>query len=461
MRALRGILIVLVILLALGLGAVTGGYYWYRTNHIKVNGTVYAKDVDMVDLRGAKVSVEEYEDLRKLLPAAVIRWDVPFQDGYVADDTQELTILSLTREDLERLQYLPQVTKIHARQCREYALLEELEAQRPDCQVDFDIRLGEETLERNTESLSVQSDTVDAQQLRKALPYLHSLTAVELENPTIPAGELYALQEEYPEIVFTWTKEFMGKTYGTDVTELDFSNTELGDLRAVEDTMAYFPNLQKLILVECGFDYEDLAAYRDRVRDRYKVVWGVHIGRGYLRTDATSYMPSTMHKQIYDEDTYNLRYCEDLIAVDFGHINVGETSWCVGTPHLKYLILGDGNVFNKHMVPLSCLKELEFVEIFNSPVTDISPLVECTGIRDLLLSGSHIDIEPLTKMTWLENLWLLNSSVDWGEAELLREKLPNTHIEVAGTKHGHSRGWRDLPRYFEMRDAFGMPYMTG
>ena len=460
MKALRGVLIALVVLMALGLGAVAGGYYLFRQSHVKIDGEVYDLRATEVDRRGMETSVALYKEIKDAIPAALVHWDVPFQDAAYPEDTTELTVTHLSQEDLETLHYLPNLTKINGRECRDYDALLALEQQRPDCQVDFAIHLGDMALERDTDTLILGPENA-TQQLPEVMPYLPKLTSVELADPAIPASELYALQEAYPNVTFTWTKDYMGKTYGMDVTELDFSNQELGDLQELENAMAYLPNLQKLILVECGFDYEDLAAYRDRVRDQYKVVWGVHIGKGYIRTDATSYMPSLHHKQIYDEDTYNLRYCEDLIAVDFGHINVGETSWCVGTPHLKYLILGDGNVFNQHVKPLSGLQELEYLELFNAPVTDISPLTECKALKDLLLSGCFIDTEPLKQMTWLDNLWLLNSGVKYQEGEDLRAALPDTHIEIAGTRHGHSRGWRDLPNYFAMRDVFGMGYMKG
>lgn len=462
MKVLRGILIALVVILALGLGAVAGGYYWFRQNHVKIGGQVYDLHAQQVDLRGTSITMEEYQDLRQGLPTAVIHWDVPFQDTAYPDDTTEITVTTLNQEDIERLHYLPNLSHVNAMECRDYEALLALEQTFPKCKVDFAIHLETMALERDTEALVLGPDDATAQQLQDALTYLPKLFSVDLANPTIPAADLYAMQEQYPNVTFNWTKDFNGQTYGTDVTELDFSNNEeLGTLADLENAMAYFPNLERLILVECGYDYEELAAYRDRVRDKYKVVWGVHIGKGYIRTDATSYMPSLHHKQIYDEDTYNLRYCEDLIAVDFGHINVGETSWCVGTPHLKYLILGDGNVFNEHVKPLANLKELEYLELFNAPVTDVSPLVECTALKDLLLSGCFIDTEPLKQMTWLENLWLLNSGVKYQQRLDLEAALPNTHLEIAGIKHGHSRGWRDLPRYFEMRDVFGMPYMKG
>ena len=464
MKALKGTLIALMLLLAMALGGMLWGYHWFRENHIKAGGRLYDIHTQVVDLRGTETSFQEYEQLCQKLPNAMIHWDVPFQGNRYPDDSRSITITSLSEEDIVGLSYLPHLTYIDATQCRDYENLLTLEKQRPNCTVDFRIHLGNMALERNTASLVLESDDATAEEFRAAVMYLPGLTSVTLNNPTVPAADIYAMQEQYPNITFTWNKEFMGKLYGEDLEELDLSRSKPGELPTLaelEDNLAYYPNLKSVNLEHCGFDNEELAAYRDRVRDHYKVIWGVNIGKAYLRTDATGFIPSNQNARVFNEDTYDLRYCEDLIAVDFGHINVGNLEWVVGTPHLKYLIVGDGNVFNEDIANLRILKELEFLEIFHCPVTDISPLVECTALRDLLLSNCYIDIEPLTQMPWLENIWLLGSGVSLAEKEYLQSKIPGAHIESAGTKHSHSHGWRDLPRYFEMRDALGMGYMRG
>ena len=64
-------------------------------------------------------------------------------------------------------------------------------------------------------------------------------------------------------------------------------------------------------------------------------------------------------------------------------------------------------------------------------------------------------------MPWLENIWLLRSGIDGADINYLHEHCPNAHLEVGTPTHAHSHGWRHLPRYFEMRDAFEMYYMEG
>ena len=92
-------------------------------------------------------------------------------------------------------------------------------------------------------------------------------------------------------------------------------------------------------------------------------------------------------------------------------------------------------------------------------VVDTSPLVNCKGLRDLNLCRAPLgDITPLTKLPWLEKLWISRCTLSREERKLLHNSLPNTHIEFDEPNCTRA-GWRDLPRYFEMRDILRVPYM--
>ena len=113
-------IIILLILAAVITGAVLGYNAWYQNNHVFVADKAYDKALTMLDLRGTGTSLEEYESLRQQLPECEIRYDLPFQGGYYPDDTKELTITSLTAEEVILLDYLPQLTKVDARECQDY-----------------------------------------------------------------------------------------------------------------------------------------------------------------------------------------------------------------------------------------------------------------------------------------------------------------------------------------------------
>ena len=461
MKALERAMAALAVLLAVGLAAACAGFYFYQKSHIRIGGELYNIYEETLDLRGRNTTAEKFETLQQALPGTNILWDVPFQDTTYSSDTQEITITSLTEEDVAQLDYLPRLRYVNATQCRDIKALKLLQERRPDCQVDYQLLLAGKPLDETMTAVTLNAGEGTAQELWTALEVCKDLCSVELHDPSIPAADLYAMQEQYPDVSITWDKVFMGRTYTTEIRQIDISNTRPESLQYVEETAAYFPHLNKLLMAECGFLYEDLAQYRDRVRDQYKVVWGVHVGEAYVLTDSLGFIPSDQNALVLDEDTYNLRYCEDLIAVDIGHLNISCLEWTVGTPHLKYLIMGDCNVQNEDIKNLARLKELEWLELFNTGVTDISPLAECTSLKDILLSKTYPDVEPLGRMPWLEHLWFLRSGIDGEDIMYIREHCPNVVMQVGDSKDAHSHGWRDLPRYFEMRDALGMWYMKG
>ena len=194
------------------------------------------------------------------------------------------------------------------------------------------------------------------------------------------------------------------------------------------------------------------------MRPEYKVVWSVHITKKPIRTDQEVIHSSALEVCFIDEQSQDLYYCEDAIVVDIGHSYVKNIEWVRGMPKLKYLILTHNWI--KDLTPISTCKNMVYLEIYwNDYIPDYSPLVECTSLVDLNLSGSFADLEPIKQMTWLENLWANCRGVSESEYRELCEALPNTHIEYRGGDYT-SYGWRDVQGYFDMRDIMGLPYNT-
>ena len=55
-------------------------------------------------------------------------------------------------------------------------------------------------------------------------------------------------------------------------------------------------------------------------------------------------MPVKYHVYyLSNRQAYNLRYCEEVIAVDIGHMNVSDISFVEFMPNLEYLILAHTN----------------------------------------------------------------------------------------------------------------------
>ncbi|MBR4989872.1 MAG: hypothetical protein IKY96_01790 [Oscillospiraceae bacterium] len=525
------ILLVLVILAA----GLLGGIVWFINTHFFVGGRPYANDAQALDLRGQKISLEEYRLLRERLPEAELRWDVPFQGTAHPDDTTGLSIQTLSDEDLDTLAYFRNLKTVDATGCREYAQIQKLKERCPDVSVKYTVFIGgkeyphdaqkvvaseltddeialmaylpdlkavDASACRNYEQIgklmaqhpeleltyqvellgktyteadtSATFDDPDVNALMEQLAWLPNMEKVHLGATTAGAQSLQQLVDAYPHIAITWEKTVFGKTFNSAETEYDLSDSTLAEVpygvwnhpmdqaetaritQLVEEAMAYFPNAEKVILPACYFHNETMSAFREKMRPEYKVVWTVYVTKKPVRTDQEIIHSSAYKVCFIDELSQDLVYCEDAIVVDIGHSYVKDISWVKGMPKLKYLILAHNWV--RDITPLSTCKNLVYLELFwNGYIPDFTPLLECTALEDLNVSGTPTDMTPLYQMTWLKNLWANCKGISAAEDEALREALPNTTIMTRGGDYT-TGGWREIQGYYDMRDFMGLPY---
>ena len=501
----------LILAFVAGLGAV----FFYNT-HIFLDGRVYPRNSTHLDLRGTGISADHYAQLTGILPECEIQWDIPFQGSFYTEDTQTLTVQSLTDEDIALLKYFPKLKTLNAMDCGDYAQLAAAKETYPKLDVLYCIQINDESYPRDTRELTISHisleeipllqylpvlDTVHAedctdlsvlQTLREAYPqlcvtwqvpisedsfpsdteeltvtegdlseiitqlsYLPQLRKVTLIEPVGSPELLLSLPAAFPQIDFFWQKDVFGVPLTSEDTDLDLSGIPIDSLDSLELALAGFPNLETVNLSGCGIDNETLAAFREKMRGDYKVVWSVEVGYLTVRTDDTWFMPGKFKLGVTDEQAYNLRYCEDMICIDVGHKPVSNCEWAAFMPNLKYLILADTNVSD--LTPLAGLEHLIYLEIFLTKVTDYSPLVTCTALEDLNLSYTYGDPAPIQKMTWLKRLWWADSPVT---VEEFREYLPDAEMMFL---HNSStgNGWRQGQNYYDMREILGMYIMWG
>ena len=475
-----------------------------------------------LDLRSTGLTLEQYEELTALLPDCSILWDVQFQGRFLSPDVQTLTLSRLTREDVDLLDQLPELLYIDARDCEEYALLRELQQRHPDCHIIYSVTLCEKSWDYRETRLTL--DSADAATLEERLPYLpqaetvhltgslptmEQLTALQAAFPAIrfiweteigdalltsdtqrldlsgqtpdPAGladifsrypnlshvdmrrcgltddEMMALADAFPGITFLWEMTVAGVRVSTGAEEIDISGNPVEDIAQIEKLLPYFPNLKKVVMCGCGIDNETMDAV-NRKYENIRFVWSVYMGPILLRTDSTYFIPVKWGAEVTTEDLYNLRYCTDMIGVDIGHMDVDSCEWAAYMPNLRYLLMADTPM--QDISPLKDLKNLVYLELFMTRVTDLTPLLGCTALEDLNLCYTYADPRPLLEMPWLQNIWW---SGGWGLQAYgyqLRQNNPNVHLEYT-TGSSTGAGWRELKNYYEMRDLMGMWYMTG
>lgn len=509
----KKILVVFVLLVTI-LVSVAGGLVWHMQNYVLVGVTFYPRDEKILDLREEKVSVSQYRRLSRRLPDTQILWNVEFQDGLYPNDTTELTVTSLSDEDVSRLAYFPELKRLDAQQCGDYAQLMAAQKAYPQLEISYDIPLsgrayphetqqlqlafiaeeeipmlayfsdlkilalaGAENVEtamavqdycrksgiefcvtlgqnhygETAENVTAKGMTEEQIQLVQLMPNLKKLHVVD---PTASAETLLSLRQSRPDLKITWEVDICGLTCTDTTVEVDLSEQTVSSIEAVERGMSYLPKAESVFLGFCGLDNEEIAAYRERSRERYKVVWVVDLsGKMKVRTDIDNFMPSRDGwGYVRDHEVDNIRYCEDLICIDLGHMGIKDVSFLETLVNLEYLILAHTEV--QYIDPIVNCQKLRYLELDWSCIRDVSPLVELKALEDLNLGMTWPDITPILQMTWLKNLYLIKGNCKANFAEA----LPNTRVVTSGD-YTVSNGWRNLPNYYAMRDILGMYYM--
>ena len=509
-------ILLMILLVSVVLLSVILGVFWNMRHYVLVDFQFYPKGVQQMDLRGQEITPAHYEKLQRRMPDCKIFWDVPFQGQAVSCDIREITISTLTQEDIRNLQYFEQLEIVYAEDCRDYESLLKLWKQRPDLTVRYVVHLGTEIYSASAERVTLDSvtreeisllaylpnlknvlcgggeweeiaqlrDYCESQQLEFSLvlgarnislntesvtadavtedqigllQFLPNLKQLHLRQPEASAKTLLELKQNRPDVTVTWEQRVCGQIYDSDVESLDLSGAKINDLETLEQALTYFPAVKQVFLGECGLDNELLAAHREKVRDQYQLVWTVSCGSKLkVRTDATTFMP--VRENVYyfnDEEAYNLRYCEDMVCIDIGHMSIHNIDFVKYMPNLEYLILAHTQL--QDIGPISTCKKLKFLELDWSPVRDLTPLKGCTALEDVNLGKIYADFTPVEEMTWLKNLWMVECSS--GARYRMVQALPNTKVMVTGAATV-ANGWRDLDNYYKMRDLLGMHYMS-
>ena len=432
----------------------------------------YTRNLKTVHAEGCT----DYDNLARLRqdrPELTVSYSVALSGGSFSWDVEMLILSSVTEEDIHLLKHLPNLKTV-ALSCGSYdpGTVEALRGTVHNAGLEFGVIIGGDIHLDTEESLQI-SELADED--LELLQYLSGMKTLVLQNPKADPQKVFSLQKQLTGVAVSWEVTLGDLKFDTTTTEVDLSMVEIKDLPEVEKKMAYLPELKTVIFGLCGVDEpnwgnsrckltaspiknEDMAAYRDRVRGNYKVVWTVRLGPSIaLRTDKDNFMPNHFGVgQLPDSYAYNLRYCEEMVCLDVGHMTLTDISFVEYMPNLKYLILAWTEV--KYIEPIRSCKNLVFLELDNSTIRDISPLVDCTALEDLNLGRTYCDVAPILGMTWLKNVYMIRR----GGGGLVGQAIPTARVvtttdETAATV---GYGWRRLPNYYAMRDCLNAPYMN-
>ncbi len=261
--------------------------------------------------------------------------------------------------------------------------------------------------------------------------------------------------------------EIEGSLYPASAQELDLSGIKISDPARLEQALMQMEQLTWIDMSYCGLSNETLAALRERLAARnVTLVWTMRFGRWTLRTDATAFstLNDSKTKRYGDETFQCLQYATELRAVDLGHNWIFNVDFLEPLTELRVVILSDNRITD-----ISCLdgKPLEYLEMFNNRVRDISFLADCDTLIDLNLCNTHVsDLSPLYRLPNLKRVWM--GDIDELTQAEINEFLSWQQETLEGynffTKYPTEYGWRVNERYEIIKAMFKegvyMPFDT-
>lgn len=450
---MKKVLIWISVILLLAAGAF-GGWYWYRETHIFVEDAVYAKNSQLLDLRGTGISREHYDTVHAQLPECTVLWDVPFQGGAVSSDTGELTLRQLTQEDIDMLRYFPQLRSIDAMQCEEYALLEQLAAAYPEVALSYDVSVGKLSFLPDTEQLVLEQGDFDYEVLAENLPHLPLVTSVRFEKTDLELQQLDAFCQAFLEVALSYSVEVAGQVLEMDAAEADLSGIRSEDIDSVLARLELLPGITAVnLMTEDGqsnlslTDVQKLQQARPQTRFVYSFeLFGQTLSTDTQRVEFKNRKIGNEGEEqlrqaldVMDQCTYflldNCRLSNDVLAqlredyrdrtkivwrIWFGEgtsltdAEIIRSTYNVEDDNCHDLVYCEDVRFidfghNEWLDACEFIRgmpNLEFIILSGAPIKDLSPFENCKKLRILEIAFCHYitDISPLANCESLEML---------------------------------------------------------
>ena len=265
----RGVIICLVIVLSLLAMAVAAAVYVLGSYHI-VSGKLYAKNTEVLNLLEEEIKPGHYDKLREKMPDCEIQWNIPFQGGNLPSDVTEITITSLSEEDIAILDYAQQLTTVQAEGCTDYKALAQLQQHRPEVKVNYSIAFSDGDRSWDTERLEFSGITEADMSLLQHLPNLKSIA---LTGGSYDSKMVEDLKKTAEASGLEFGVQFQGEMYTTREESLQVDGITDEDIAM----LPYFSNLKTLQLKNPAADPEKIFALEAQLSG-VEISWEVTLG---------------------------------------------------------------------------------------------------------------------------------------------------------------------------------------
>lgn len=451
---MKKVLIWLLVILLLAAAAV-GGFWWYRESHIFVEDAVYAKNSQVLDLRGENISVDHYETVHAQLPDCEIWWSVPFQGSAYSNDITALSVTDLAEEDLTMLKYFAKLETVDASGCQNYDMIEKLMAQYPQLEVRYQVDLGGVKVNPDVTELTLSEGDYDYDVLTENLQHLPGVQSILFTKTGLTIEAVAALAEGHPDIAVDYTVEVLGQEYPSDTSELDLSAMTADDIPEVAAKFAMLENLTSVELMDADgasqLALADVKALKDaapEVSFNYAFeFYGYTISTGdtevHIRNKKIGDEGVAEVRQVLDIlencDRFILEYCSisnEVMAqlredyrdktkvvwrVVFGKGSCLTDSEVIRTTYnltgnnchdliycedARYMDLGHNESLTT-VDFVAGMPNLEMIIVSGAPISDLTPFENCKKLKILEIAFCHY-VEDISPLAACESLEMLN-----------------------------------------------------
>jgi len=380
----------------------------------------------------------------------------PYENDY-RDEVTEYAMIAQPG-DLAKLDEYPNLTYVDLRGSTCYDEILEYAQANPDVTVRYSVQLGQKRFNQDVTEVTLNGYDVAYESLAENLKYLPDVKTVHINQIELDASELAALQQAYPQILFTYTVEISGQRYDQTVTELNLSRLSPADVsNAVERMSLLFGLTEVQLMDESGssklalsdvkqivnafpsldFDYTfKLFGQKISLMAEELVFDTVEIGNegvSAIREALDAMVNCTYVKLdscgIDDELMAQLRadYPEKQIV---WRVFAGKYSILTDEEMLRMTYsIGDSDVSG-----LKYCHNVKYLDMTGCKITDISFLSQMPKLECAILTLTEIsDLSPLSNcpnLTWLE----LVNCADIDDLAGLSELPSLKYLNISGTK---------------------------
>ncbi len=422
------------------------------TQDIDVGRLCSMKSLELIDLRGSSAGLEQVERIKSRLPECEVLWSVPIAGQLADSNCTSLLLSSPVEEDFERLKYFDRLEEITVNDCELYELMESYNrASEDDVDIVWTVPIGGRPYKSSTVTVKLPEAT--AEDVRQ-LHYLPNLKSADLNGSTA-YDQIVEFAASRPDCDVSWTVELAGRQVSSAETEVDISKTKVADASEIETALRWLPNLERLIMCDCGLSNEEMDAL-NRKFENTKIIWRVYFGKWSLRTDATAFSTQQPEKPTYrltDKQVTVLKYCTDLEMLDLGHQSLTSVDAFADLTNLKVLILADNRISD--ISPLYKLTKMEYFEMFINRISDISVVENMPNLTDVNFCWNYIsDPSPLYNHKHLERVWMTGYGMSGATKREFMATLPDTEFDLYSGYGSTNGSWRHNDHFDKIRDGF-------